>query len=103
MARMSVGRKMHACAVISKKILVMGGLDRKGDCLDSVEYYDPATNEWFPAAPMLEPRYEHKAVTHNDFVYVLGGCNSRDYGSVESVDRYSLCENKWTRVSYSHI
>lgn len=99
MAPMSIGRKMHACAVITKKILVMGGLDSRLAFLDSVEYYDPIKNEWFPAAPMLEPRYEHKAVTHNDFVYVLGGCNHSNYGSIQSVDRYSIYENKWTRVS----
>lgn len=105
-------RYNHACVVIANKIFVLGGQSSHLECLDTVEYYNLAKNKWFAAAPMLQPRCEHKAVALNEFVYVLGGFKhdvgfnhsgwgyqNTETGFIQSIDRYSVDENQWIRVS----
>lgn len=65
---------------------------------NSVELYDPAKNEWFQAAQMLERRYYPHAGAVNDFVYVFGGMC--DNGSMlTSSERYSIKDNTWAKVN----
>lgn len=94
---MSIARCSSASAIVSDKILVIGGSDLDGNDLDFVELYDPARNKWFPAAPMLEPRYECEAGSLNNFVYVFGGSTNNIVNQV-AVDRYSIKSDTWTRV-----
>lgn len=59
------------------RILMCGGIDTTGVIVTGVDIYDPATNNWAPAAPMNTPRALHQAVVLNDGrVYVCGGSTS---------------------------
>lgn len=103
MAPMSLGRYHHATAMISNKILVMGGRGRYVVPISSVEYYDPNRNKWNTAESMLQPRWGCEAGTVNDFVYVFGGRNSKCW--LTSIECYSITDNTWTIVKHlkSHI
>jgi hypothetical protein len=60
----------------SGKVLVAGGLvlPFPAPSLASTELYDPATNTWSPAAPMIESRTRHTATLLQDGrVLVVGG------------------------------
>lgn len=99
-APLSVARYSAESVVISDKILVMGGTDENGNALNSVEYYDPELNKWYAAAPMLTPRFHLSTGVANGFVYVMGGYAKSDWGpGLETIDRYSMEDNTWTRVS----
>lgn len=81
----------------------MGGTDGDGNPLDSVECYDTELNKWYAAAPMLTPRYCGDTGVANGFVYVMGGSGARDWGQeLTTIDKYSVEDNTWTRVSRVH-
>lgn len=53
-------------------------------CLNSVERYDPETNEWQLIAPLNVARRALSAVTLPDGIYAMGGFDGFNYlGSVE--------------------
>ncbi len=54
------------------KLYVVGGYDGK-KCLDSVERYNPATNEWVFVAPMAVRRRGCVVVVLHERLYVMGG------------------------------
>lgn len=91
LAPMSVARIDHASAVISNRILVMGGSGFR-----SVECYNPAANTWSQRAPMLRNRSNFEAGAANGFVYVIGGLGAIE--TVTSIERYSMESNTWTLV-----
>lgn len=95
---MSIGRLLHANAVISDKIILMGGKSNPVVTISLVEIYDPAKNEWFQAAPMLQPRMNFNAGALNDYVYVLGGSNESSQ-FIPEIERYSITRNNWERVN----
>lgn len=53
-------------------------------CLNSVERYDPETDEWELVASLNVPRRALSAVTLPDGIYVMGGFDGFNYlSSVE--------------------
>ena len=65
-----------ATLMASGKVLVAGGLvlPFPAPSLASTELYDPASNKWSPAAPMIESRTRHTATLLPDGrVLVVGG------------------------------
>jgi N-acetylneuraminic acid mutarotase len=80
------------------KVLVAGG-GRTGStgttALASAELYDPASNSWFPAAPMSAARYQHTAtLLGNGKVVVAGGIS--DSGALSSAELYDSPSNTWS-------
>lgn len=53
---------------------VCGGYDR-GECLRSVESYDPELNEWSNEAKMTEARGRFQITVLDNVVYAIGGSN----------------------------
>lgn len=74
----------------------LGGYDR-GECLKSVESYDPGTNLWAALAPLKEARGRFNIAVVLGNVYAVGGSN----GSTElsTVEKFDPQMHKWTRVS----
>lgn len=95
---MAEGRYCHGKAVISDRIMVMGGTSDGYLGMHSVEIYDPAKDEWFPAAPMLQPRKDITAGTVNDYVYVMGQSH-HDSRLNPGIEKCSITKNDWERVS----
>lgn len=58
------------------KLLVCGGYDR-GECLRSVESYDPELNAWTNQSNMGEARGRVQISVVNNIVYAVGGSNGR--------------------------
>lgn len=55
---------------------VCGGYDR-GECLRSVESYDPEMNEWSSEAKMIEARGRFQITVLDNVVYAIGGSNGK--------------------------
>jgi Kelch motif len=85
-ATMAIPRSAHASVVLNGEIIVLGGLDKDGRPLRSVEAYSPTTNSWRKLPSMLRPRRDFDAVVLNGKIYVLGG--DSDGGPTASVELY---------------
>lgn len=68
------------------KLLVCGGYDR-GECLRSVESYDPELNAWTNQSNMGEARGRVQISVVNNIVYAVGGSNGK---SIQSGNRNSI-------------
>ena len=77
------------------KVLVVGG---------GAELYDPATDRWSPAAPVLVKRFDHTATLLTDGrVLISGGLTGPQanggYDDVVSADIYDPASNRWSQAS----
>jgi len=82
--------------LLSGRVLMAGGYAGPNDRLPTaaVEIFDPGSNEWYQAAPMLTPRARHAAVLLTDGrVVALGGILANPLASVEIYDPWA---DEWT-------
>lgn len=97
-AEMPTARAEVAAAVLDGQVYVVGGRDRKGQVLDRVERFDPATERWDAEVPPLRrARYNAAAVVLAGRLFVLGG-RDRDGEVIDDVEAYDPGENRWRRV-----
>lgn len=91
-SRINVARSGHAAVVFNGKIFIAGGRPAgDGDCVRSVESFDPCTGEWSVMPPMLKPRYLLSLLVINGCLYAVGGCLS--------IERYDPKLNCWEFVT----
>jgi N-acetylneuraminic acid mutarotase len=62
-----------AGAAVDGKIYIIGGFDRTGKVVPTVEVYDPGTDKWNTAAPLPHPLHHAAAASYNGTLYVVGG------------------------------
>ncbi|WKX93994.1 hypothetical protein Q1695_011339 [Nippostrongylus brasiliensis] len=75
----------------SKMILIAGGLPRSYGA--DVNIYDPCSQHWTPAAPLLQPRSDFGMATVGDSIYAVGG-EDASY-TLRSVEIYDVQRNSW--------
>ncbi|XP_065134864.2 gigaxonin isoform X1 [Paramisgurnus dabryanus] len=80
---MSTVRKFGCCATMKKKLYVMGG-GSYGKVYDSVEYYDPKTQQWTTVCPLKERRFGAVACGIGQELYVFGGVRNREVDNPEN-------------------
>lgn len=88
---MPVARCGGAAAMWRGKIYVFGGQDNPPSgssvygAMARVDVYDPATDRWTRARDMAQPRLYHSAITVDDGILVLSGCdtNANPYDAAE--------------------
>ncbi|RZC34144.1 kelch-like protein 18 [Asbolus verrucosus] len=86
----------RACEV-KGYIYVVGGLNKHGDSLSTVEYYDPKTNTWHMAPPMSMLRSRLGVAVLRSQLYAFGGYNGKD--RLASVEVYDAVKKEWAPVS----
>lgn len=75
--------------------MIAGGYDR-GECLKTVELYDPHSNKWKKLPQMIVPRGRFDITVVNDRVYAIGGCDgNRELSSAEEFDPET---NSWKMI-----
>lgn len=102
-----VPRVSAAYTVFEEKILMIGGFNN-GKFHESVDCYDPKLDTWSSMPPLKERRFNAKAVTLANDVYVFGGlrpfeCPSvaqNPQGGMKFCDSefFSKLSNKWERM-----
>jgi len=92
---MSTPRCAVGCANLNNSLLVCGGYDR-GECLRTVEMYDPALNRWKQLAPMRESRGRFDITVIDGRVYAIGGCNGTTELATAEVYNSDSC--KWAAL-----
>ncbi len=87
-------RSWIGMASVAGKIYAIGGMvGPQGHRLNSVEAYDPKTNEWMYVAAMPTARSSPAAVAVRDQIYVIGGYTER--GTTTAVEVYNTQTDQW--------
>ncbi|XP_076370000.1 beta-scruin-like isoform X2 [Tachypleus tridentatus] len=73
---MLCARANHGLVVIKDKLYAIGGRDRNGRVVASMESYNPNTDVWEVEKPMGSVRMGMAVVNQNDVLWVLGGMSS---------------------------
>jgi N-acetylneuraminic acid mutarotase len=81
-------RNDFAAVVVDEIVYAIGGLSASG-YLNTVEAYNPQTNNWTTKAAMPTARYAFAAAAADEVVYAIGGLNG-DYSvfDLSSVEAY---------------
>ncbi|WKX94089.1 hypothetical protein Q1695_011388 [Nippostrongylus brasiliensis] len=83
------GRK----TLLFKMTMIAGGEPDDDSCLGDVSIYDPYSQQWTSAAPLLHPRGYFGMATVADSIYAIGGASA--FGSLRSVEIYDSHRNLW--------
>jgi len=78
------------------RVYIAGGFNGQ-ECLNSAEYYDPATNQWTMIAPMRNRRSGVGVIAHYGHVYSVGGFNG--ITRMNNGERYNPDTNSWTNIA----
>lgn len=89
-------------AVLDNFLYALGGHDAPAsqDCsrqFDSVERYNPNTDQWTMVAPMINCRDAVGAACLGDRLYAIGGYDGSKY--LSAVESYDPEKNKWEEVA----
>ena len=94
MTPMPTARAGFGVAVMNGKIFVIGGIS--GDkTLDTVEEYDPSTNQWTSQTPMPTARSGFAIAVYKNKIYAIGGEVGNGYGYVGNNEMYDPLSNTW--------
>uniref|UniRef100_A0AAQ5ZJL0 Kelch like family member 7 n=1 Tax=Amphiprion ocellaris TaxID=80972 RepID=A0AAQ5ZJL0_AMPOC len=94
---MREARRNHGLVVVNNRIYAVGGLGTQGG-LDSVEYYNIATNEWCAASPMPWRGVSVKCAAVGDVIYVLTG-RGQFAERLPNVMKYHTETDRWVTCS----
>lgn len=91
--------RAHFCAIWHKNNLyVFGGHDGQ-NVLNSVEVYDPDTNQWLPLPEgMATPRMKFAVSLCGDEAFVMGGMVGSRGPMTSDVEKYSFVKSTWSSV-----
>ncbi len=88
------------------RFFFIGGYNR-GDCLDTVEQFNPNENEWKSLPfPMTSRRGRVSAAIVNNQIYVCGGSdgqkelNTGEYFNLKSMNKWSIIDELSTPVAH---
>nr|WP_249344527.1 kelch repeat-containing protein [Corallococcus exiguus] len=78
------------------RVLVAGGSEaQRGQCNNTAELYDPASNTWSATGSMLECRYGHTAtLLLNGKVLVAGGMD--EFFTLRTAELYDPATGTWS-------
>lgn len=85
-------------AAAAGRIYVIGGFDRTGNTVPTVEAYDPAADEWRTTTPLPFALHHAAAASHDGLVYVVGGYRSTGAPS-EALLAYDPSTEKWEELA----
>lgn len=88
---MHCARYAYASAVLDGYFYVAGGTGSHHTILNTVEFYDPKSDDWTHVSGMNIPRRDFALVESNGFLYAMG--------NNEILERYDPRQNLWTVVS----
>lgn len=107
---MSNSRFDFNLALVKGRLFAIGGTatankDRPNESFDSVECYEPITNQWTFVASMIKRRSQAACAVANGRLYVFGGYDN-DLGvnaATDTVEYYDPERNTWTLVRFKFV
>lgn len=90
-ASMPTPRAFLSAATLNGKVYAIGGLintpTTSNGATNTVDVYDPATDTWKSAAPMVSPRGQFGACAASGFIYAFGGIGQLG-GFINAAEQY---------------
>ena len=74
---MTTERRQHSAVRVDNAIIVIGGIDDRGNALSSGEVLDLSSKTWSPLPPMTTQPVGHSAVRVDNAIIVIGGVDGR--------------------------
>lgn len=97
LASMNVPRNSMAVAAHGGLLYAIAGWTNYVGLRNTVEVYDPATNQWSYRGPMPAPRMASAAAVHDGTIYVMGGTPGGSCcATVNAVSAYDPATDTWT-------
>ncbi|EDO37852.1 predicted protein [Nematostella vectensis] len=90
------GRCSVGAAEVNGKLYAVGGYDR-GQCLETVAYYDIQTNEWMPVTSLRRRRGRLQVAILGGKMYAVGG--SDGHSELNSCECYDEASDSWHIVA----
>ena len=90
-------RQEVAVAALDGKVYVIGGFVSTAEPVDTVETYDPATDEWRAVAPLPIAVHHAAAATVDSRLFVVGGYTGGRvrWNALGTVFEYAAATNTW--------
>ncbi|MGI0040246.1 MAG: Kelch repeat-containing protein, partial [Nitrososphaera sp.] len=95
---MPTPRTEIAGAALDGKIYIIGGFDRLGSAVSTVEVYDPEVDRWNASEPLPWPLHHAAAASYNDTLYVVGGY-LEDNEPTDKLLAYDPEMNEWQELA----
>ncbi|VDO63128.1 unnamed protein product, partial [Haemonchus placei] len=93
-------RSNGGVAVVDRFIYAVCGQDWNYDALNSIERYNPATDQWMSdVAPCHTSRFWIGVAALEEHLYAIGGCEDLRRQSLNIVERYDVRRNEWTSAA----
>ena len=90
---MNTKRCGHVLVNVDETIYSIGGLDDNNEELNTIEIFDPVTEQWKTSDVKLHiERYYHQAVAHKHFIYIIGGTHRYE----DTIEKYNLLTGQIT-------
>ncbi|KAL9959704.1 hypothetical protein ACROYT_G033050, partial [Oculina patagonica] len=84
-------------ATLQGFLYVVGGKDKKGEHLNTVQKYNRDTNQWQEVSPLSSPRSNVCAVADGSYLYAIGGISATgEY--LDIVERFDPKKNTWDKL-----
>jgi N-acetylneuraminic acid mutarotase len=96
---MPTPRTEVTATINSDNIYVIGGFDKSGKVLGTVEVYNVKNNSWNTVAPLPQPVHHAAATTFNGSVYVIGGYTNNKWLPSANLFIYDPKNDIWTEGS----
>ncbi|KAF7988790.1 hypothetical protein HCN44_007100 [Aphidius gifuensis] len=98
-AGMLTPRKNFGLIVSNGKMYAIGGQDKNGLALKSVEAFDPAEGFWRIVKPMIIARVGLACSKYQDLIWVAGGMTmSKRDALLKDVECYDPLKNTWIKI-----
>ncbi|XP_045491629.1 uncharacterized protein LOC123691345 isoform X3 [Colias croceus] len=96
---LAIPRKNFGLVVHKMALYAIGGQDKKGRVLRSVEKFDPKTGSWSEVRSMGVARMAVAAVKYREYIWVAGGMTGEKKKPVcKIVECYNSKTNEWTEI-----
>ena len=92
-------RQEVAVAALDGKVYVIGGIGTDLLATDSVEVYDPETDQWTFVAPLPTTVHHTAAVALGGKLYVMGGFKDFFVTLLDALIEYDPATNVWTQLA----
>ena len=95
-AAMPTPRTEITATNIGNDIYVIGGFDKSGNVLDTVEVYNINNDSWKTVSPLPQPLHHTAASSSNGKIYVIGGYTNNNWLPSAKLFIYSPNNDTWT-------
>ncbi|XP_045785830.1 uncharacterized protein LOC123881201 [Maniola jurtina] len=96
---LAVPRKNFGLVVHRMALYAIGGQDKKGRVLRSVERFDPRSGSWSEVRAMSTARMAAAVTKYRDYIWVAGGMTGEKRRPVcNIVECYNSKTNEWTEI-----